>query len=118
MASNFPSQTIPQIDKDQKTEKGINWGKRCVDYGISLLDYQDRERNTVSRLYQSYNGIRLPESIKWITQTYGTEARAKFVSYKVGRSKQYLLYRDWETDRKSTRLNSSHRSLSRMPSSA
>ena len=26
--------------------------------------------------------------------------------------------RDWETDRKSTRLNSSHRSLSRMPSSA
>ena len=27
-------------------------------------------------------------------------------------------YRDWETDRKSTRLNSSHRSLSRMPSSA
>ena len=30
----------------------------------------------------------------------------------------YALYRDWETDRKSTRLNSSHRSLSRMPSSA
>ena len=29
-----------------------------------------------------------------------------------------LPYRDWETDRKSTRLNSSHRSLSRMPSSA
>ena len=29
-----------------------------------------------------------------------------------------LWYRDWETDRKSTRLNSSHRSLSRMPSSA
>ena len=30
----------------------------------------------------------------------------------------YQGYRDWETDRKSTRLNSSHRSLSRMPSSA
>ena len=29
-----------------------------------------------------------------------------------------VAYRDWETDRKSTRLNSSHRSLSRMPSSA
>ena len=29
-----------------------------------------------------------------------------------------VCYRDWETDRKSTRLNSSHRSLSRMPSSA
>ena len=31
---------------------------------------------------------------------------------------QTASYRDWETDRKSTRLNSSHRSLSRMPSSA
>ena len=29
-----------------------------------------------------------------------------------------LLYRDWETDRKSTRLNSSHSGESRMPSSA
>ena len=28
------------------------------------------------------------------------------------------LYRDWETDRKSTRLNSSHITRSRMPSSA
>ena len=29
-----------------------------------------------------------------------------------------LSYRDWETDRKSTRLNSSHEFVSRMPSSA
>ena len=32
---------------------------------------------------------------------------------------QYIpSYRDWETDRKSTRLNSSHSAKSRMPSSA
>ena len=30
----------------------------------------------------------------------------------------YFSYRDWETDRKSTRLNSSHSAKSRMPSSA
>ena len=29
-----------------------------------------------------------------------------------------LIYRDWKTDRKSTRLNSSHSAKSRMPSSA
>ena len=29
-----------------------------------------------------------------------------------------IIYRDWETDRKSTRLNSSHEFVSRMPSSA
>ena len=34
-------------------------------------------------------------------------------------TREYLkVYRDWETDRKSTRLNSSHLKLSRMPSSA
>ena len=33
-------------------------------------------------------------------------------------SSQYGVYRDWETDRKSTRLNSSHSAKSRMPSSA
>ena len=31
---------------------------------------------------------------------------------------QLAFYRDWETDRKSTRLNSSHITRSRMPSSA
>ena len=31
---------------------------------------------------------------------------------------QEIKYRDWETDRKSTRLNSSHSGESRMPSSA
>ena len=31
---------------------------------------------------------------------------------------EILTYRDWETDRKSTRLNSSHSAKSRMPSSA
>ena len=31
---------------------------------------------------------------------------------------QEATYRDWETDRKSTRLNSSHSAKSRMPSSA
>ena len=37
---------------------------------------------------------------------------------RISRTPNNPAYRDWETDRKSTRLNSSHRSLSRMPSSA
>ena len=35
-----------------------------------------------------------------------------------GKFRQMPTYRDWETDRKSTRLNSSHITRSRMPSSA
>ena len=44
----------------------------------------------------------------------------KFVLYGglIARFLQVLDYRDWETDRKSTRLNSSHEIPSRMPSSA
>ena len=36
---------------------------------------------------------------------------------KIGQNMK-MTYRDWETDRKSTRLNSSHEFVSRMPSSA
>ena len=36
----------------------------------------------------------------------------------LGRIGKGPVYRDWETDRKSTRLNSSHSAKSRMPSSA
>ena len=45
------------------------------------------------------------------------KAEAKMLEVKK-RTEEATGYRDWETDRKSTRLNSSHRSLSRMPSSA
>ena len=38
--------------------------------------------------------------------------------YDVDNQVTYMGYRDWETDRKSTRLNSSHEFVSRMPSSA
>ena len=46
-----------------------------------------------------------------------TETYVNIILDKLGETKERR-YRDWETDRKSTRLNSSHRSLSRMPSSA
>ena len=46
----------------------------------------------------------------------------KFVTYNyiipLDERQQNAAYRDWETDRKSTRLNSSHITRSRMPSSA
>ena len=38
--------------------------------------------------------------------------------FKIPTLEKVVFYRDWETDRKSTRLNSSHSGESRMPSSA
>lgn len=83
MALNFPIQTIPEKDKTPA------WHIDCVRYGLSLLD--GRERGKDDRLYRSYNGIRSKESLLWITSSFGKESKAKFVSYKVGRAKQYLL---------------------------
>ena len=53
------------------------------------------------------------------TSVYAYPSSAVFEVNELHDIKEYQgIYRDWETDRKSTRLNSSHRSLSRMPSSA
>ena len=51
-------------------------------------------------------------------ESYLNAASQPLYKAKKGEKEQPKAYRDWETDRKSTRLNSSHRSLSRMPSSA
>ena len=60
-------------------------------------------------------------------RTLGSAIDTSLVDLKGGTTGQVLskatntdmdLYRDWETDRKSTRLNSSHSAKSRMPSSA
>ena len=54
-------------------------------------------------------------SFRALCESYTSNKQAYFITLTYNNEP---LYRDWETDRKSTRLNSSHRSLSRMPSSA
>ena len=77
-----------------------DWSKEKINYQVELINSEvfteplDNGRGVV---------VALPHSGNW------DHAAAYFL----GRG-----YRDWETDRKSTRLNSSHLKLSRMPSSA
>ena len=63
--------------------------------------------------------------VKGLTKIYGIlysvhrcDCGHSFCSYPEHIVTGKHLYRDWETDRKSTRLNSSHSAKSRMPSSA
>ena len=56
------------------------------------------------------NWMWVDEHAKWWENGELTEVKAH--------GEIYPVYRDWETDRKSTRLNSSHSGESRMPSSA
>ena len=49
---------------------------------------------------------------------YSHEQLNQVMNIKPNLDRKIIGYRDWETDRKSTRLNSSHSAKSRMPSSA
>ena len=64
-----------------------------------------------SNAWYSYQGNKIGQ---------GKANAAKFLedNQEIAREIEDVCYRDWETDRKSTRLNSSHEIPSRMPSSA
>ena len=61
----------------------------------------------------------LPQEEGIIVEIFSNPAVRKYLKLLGSNlSKDLPVYRDWETDRKSTRLNSSHSAKSRMPSSA
>ena len=55
---------------------------------------------------------------EWILLNNEITVRDEVGNFSLHKDKEAVTYRDWETDRKSTRLNSSHEIPSRMPSSA
>ena len=80
--------------------------------------YVDTTFNNQNRIYRTADIKK--EGASW--QLVKSDQNREYYILEVTNSQKEgtikLAYRDWETDRKSTRLNSSHRSLSRMPSSA
>ena len=72
---------------------------------LVICDYSLFDFSSVNELILLHNSF---QNIDWIICS--DDLSDEFL--------RMLLYRDWETDRKSTRLNSSHSGESRMPSSA
>jgi len=85
----WPRQDIPNIEKND------SWYKKHLDYAQSLLTSQNANTSRMSRLYDSYNGVKPPQSVSWLVNTYGKENRAKYVAYRLGRTKINLLYGEW-----------------------
>ena len=108
-----------QILQEQKQEAEIDKleaetaGKLKENEGADGRNEQTRLQNEKIKREQEKVNAEI-EAIKENTEL----TREKKISEIQQRLKDSIRYRDWETDRKSTRLNSSHRSLSRMPSSA
>ena len=86
-----------------------NWEDR---YGNSNVELDILQKFLEKQKYSSLTvSNALPQLSRGLSHLTYQTAHAPFKPNKSG-------YRDWETDRKSTRLNSSHSAKSRMPSSA
>ena len=133
----------PMIDYSQGNDFDLNL-QTIDDLHKPALDgigYQDLIQEQMVGETSTYNGSpdisnmihkAANKTVAWID--YMTNYNRTFGDFAAGEALDFMVlnrryevsnkntiedsYRDWETDRKSTRLNSSHRSLSRMPSSA
>lgn len=85
----FPLQTIPE---NQKT---LPWVKLHLDYADDILQRKNNTFSILDRLYQSFNGIRNQEALKFIQNTYGRANKSKFISYRLGRNKLELVRGEW-----------------------
>ena len=101
------------------------------DYGnnqsteVKVMDVYASVRNVNKYRQMKYNEMGYQSNVditfRYVSDKFdfikinGTEYTINDIN---NRDNLYDLYRDWETDRKSTRLNSSHSGESRMPSSA
>ena len=107
---------------DYISEKDI---RKCRFY-IRYMESRERSRIRIRTDFDwRGNSGNAEEMCYWINKTieysFGQNESVKnFLERMEASCKDEILppYRDWETDRKSTRLNSSHLKLSRMPSSA
>lgn len=85
MSAQFPRIDIPQ---SQKTKE---WCGEVLSYAEQVLKNSSSRVDKFTKLYNKYNGVVTPNSIKYLTQTYGKQNRTKYVSYRVGRPKIDLI---------------------------
>ena len=112
---------IEDLQHQLQTEKDLNeTGRQAINATITALEQQQTEALLKIEQDRQLQELALQkESIELRLQAVkkGSEQERQ-LRMQLLENERHTAYRDWETDRKSTRLNSSHRSLSRMPSSA
>lgn len=81
----FPPQDIPEKDKTP------DWCRLHLDYAQDLLRNSNYQRGLMDEAFKSYNGIKPPESVLYLTKTYGKQNRAKFIPYRAHSTKIKLM---------------------------
>ncbi len=88
---SFPQQTIPE------SKKTPDWCRLHLDYGQDLLRNSNYQRGLMDESFKSYNGIKPPESVLYLTKTYGKQNRAKFIPYRAHSTKIKLMVGEFLT---------------------
>ncbi len=88
--------SYPQTNVLEK-EKTPEWCKLFLDYSQDLLRSSDYNRSLMDESFKSYNGIKTPESILYLTKTYGIQNRAKFIPYRAHSTKIKLMVGEFLT---------------------
>ena len=115
-----------QDDNEEKKSKIWYGPKVGVDIPVSMLANPELITGQMNGNYQAGGFVRFGDKLFLQPEVYYASYKYNATSYEYLKVPVMLglrildigLYRDWETDRKSTRLNSSHSGESRMPSSA
>ncbi len=89
MSRSFPAQSIPILKKNKQ------WYAQHLDYAQDLLISYNGLNSKMTRLYESYNGVKLPGSISWLERSYGKQNKSKYIAYRAGRAKINLLHGEW-----------------------
>jgi hypothetical protein len=91
--ATFPRQDVPLYKKvDSNGNLVPAFAKQHLDYSEALLQGFGPRRGVMDRLYQSYNGIKLPGSLSYLEKNYGKQNKSKYISYRLGRTKMNLLH--------------------------
>ena len=103
-----------QIGSTKRTDVSFQRKVPTEDYLRVLLHSKGYKDPSISLTFQTVFGRTIPSATLEDEIAASTEKLSRKPFFKkIGQT-----YRDWETDRKSTRLNSSHITRARMPSSA
>ena len=108
----FSSYTFLSSSWEKYRDEFINQDGRVVDYSQNGITTSEAQSYALLRSVFIGDKAAFDKVWSW-TKNNLKRPQDNLFGWRWG-----CLYRDWETDRKSTRLNSSHSAKSRMPSSA
>lgn len=86
---NFPRQDVPIKDRTP------DWFRKHLTYAEQNLVNFNNVRARMTRLFEGYNGVKLPGSLAWLERNYGKQNKSKYIAYRLGRSKIALMHGEW-----------------------